>query len=544
MTNDEKIRLVLETLGVDNVRQASRAIRELNDGLDKTGQAATQAAGKSGVNGTGILQLAYFIDDMQYGVRGVMNNIPILAQSLGLGAGLAGMAGIAAVAVGTLVEKHPEWFEWSKKVKESLKEVTDALAAEEAAVKRQKEAVDKLGESSSKRIEDILKLKEATQQLKESEAQLAEDRKNAKAVEEAEKNAGVLADEELARQRGVFKDVITDAGLQGDLLAEIRKSLAGEMQADPKAIFEKQLADIQKEEMARMDAATESGVIYRGMSNDEMRRQAGLRAPRALAAEQNRIEQEIEKSASKIFGGLANPKSLDEINAAFDELSKRVPDAARAMRDLYNADRDTEAFDASNEAWRRGGGARRRAAEREAAEAERRAGAMGPARGLFDDNERKRQFEEQAQSEAELARQAAIRNEVLAQMDPTQMAAMRNAEAGMGPFRNRNLKQLYQRDLEIFANALAERGMAPGDAQQAATESLTDGQAAFQEFARSVGKRLDNGLRAHEASAMYIEMITARQNEADARLEMVNQRLNILGNQQPNVRPQMGRARP
>lgn len=70
---------------------------------------ATVAVKQGGVQkssvqaGMAMLQMGYFVDDLQYGLRGVVNNIPNLIASLGLGAGLAGVVGIAAVAVSQLV---------------------------------------------------------------------------------------------------------------------------------------------------------------------------------------------------------------------------------------------------------------------------------------------------------------------------------------------------------------------------------------------------------------------------------------------------------
>lgn len=52
--------------------------------------------------GRGALQASYFIDDLQYGLKAVVNNIPQLVLAIGGGAGLAGVLGIAAVAVNVL----------------------------------------------------------------------------------------------------------------------------------------------------------------------------------------------------------------------------------------------------------------------------------------------------------------------------------------------------------------------------------------------------------------------------------------------------------
>ncbi len=55
--------------------------------------------------GSGLLQLSYAVDDIQYGFRSVVNNIPQLVMGLGGPemAGIAGAAGIAAVAVNLLI---------------------------------------------------------------------------------------------------------------------------------------------------------------------------------------------------------------------------------------------------------------------------------------------------------------------------------------------------------------------------------------------------------------------------------------------------------
>jgi hypothetical protein len=49
------------------------------------------------------LQLAYALDDIQYGFNGIVNNIPGIVQSLGGSAGLAGGLGAAAVGVNLLL---------------------------------------------------------------------------------------------------------------------------------------------------------------------------------------------------------------------------------------------------------------------------------------------------------------------------------------------------------------------------------------------------------------------------------------------------------
>jgi hypothetical protein len=60
--------------------------------------------------GQGMLQLAYFADDAQYGIRGVLNNIAPLVMGFGAGAGLAGAISIAALAGSQLLPILKELF--------------------------------------------------------------------------------------------------------------------------------------------------------------------------------------------------------------------------------------------------------------------------------------------------------------------------------------------------------------------------------------------------------------------------------------------------
>ena len=77
-----------------------------------TREAATAAKGVgTAMQGTkrdiagALLVGAQFADDMQYGLRAVTNQLPQLAAAFGLGAGVAGVIGIAAVAVNLLWAK-------------------------------------------------------------------------------------------------------------------------------------------------------------------------------------------------------------------------------------------------------------------------------------------------------------------------------------------------------------------------------------------------------------------------------------------------------
>lgn len=83
---------------------AAAEVKRLETEIKHLEGAATKAAGKKGDAGMGMLQLGQALEDAQYGLRGVMNNIPGLVMSLGLGAGAAGILQVGLVAVSQILD--------------------------------------------------------------------------------------------------------------------------------------------------------------------------------------------------------------------------------------------------------------------------------------------------------------------------------------------------------------------------------------------------------------------------------------------------------
>jgi hypothetical protein len=85
--------------------------------------AGVNAVGAAGVNtGRAMLSFSQGFEDAQYGIRGVLNNIPGLIMSLGGGAGLTGVISIAAVSLNILWEKFGKV---EKKAASTAKALTD-----------------------------------------------------------------------------------------------------------------------------------------------------------------------------------------------------------------------------------------------------------------------------------------------------------------------------------------------------------------------------------------------------------------------------------
>lgn len=71
-------------------------------------RAASQVESSGRGGGLAMLEFSRAFEDAQYGITGVLNNIPGLLTALGVGAGLTGVVSVAAVGVATLVRKFGE----------------------------------------------------------------------------------------------------------------------------------------------------------------------------------------------------------------------------------------------------------------------------------------------------------------------------------------------------------------------------------------------------------------------------------------------------
>jgi hypothetical protein len=86
---------------------------------EKAGNNLQTAGEKSKMAGQNMLQAAYAADDLQYGLRGIVNNVPMLAQAFGLSASWAGGIAILAVALNQLMPLISQAFGGMEQLKET-----------------------------------------------------------------------------------------------------------------------------------------------------------------------------------------------------------------------------------------------------------------------------------------------------------------------------------------------------------------------------------------------------------------------------------------
>ena len=230
-----------------NIRATQQHLQTLRGGF-------AQLSGRgSGSIGMAALQMAYFADDAQYGIRGIVNNIPQLLMAFGAGTGLTGVVAIAAVAANQLWQRlgaANTGMSDSEKAAEAAAEAQKKLTQE---LNNQAEAYDKLETSISGAFDvmkEMARLNEANQ-----DAELARDIRN---VEEDES----LSPEEKAEQIRILKDQAAQQKEQAKIDAEVRameerqaKQRAGEQQLGEAAAtatgLQRRLGEAQANRIAR-----------------------------------------------------------------------------------------------------------------------------------------------------------------------------------------------------------------------------------------------------------------------------------------------------
>lgn len=122
-----KLKSTLDGKGVEEAKQKIDSLNKSTDQLDKGSQKATKSIKNMG---QGTLQAAYFFDDLQYGIKGILNNIPGLVIGFGGGAGLAGALSLATLAGAKLYEwmgkTEDKSADLAKKMKEQSKEIAES----------------------------------------------------------------------------------------------------------------------------------------------------------------------------------------------------------------------------------------------------------------------------------------------------------------------------------------------------------------------------------------------------------------------------------
>lgn len=591
MTNEEKVRLVLETLGVDNVKAATKAMKDLASGIDETydamddlsyfakelgssirqgveqpmeevayridksgkiiRNAAENATGKPGADGRGILQMSWALQDLvQGGFPAILNNVDGIARAFGVAAGTAGTLAMAFLAIDQAVKILGPLFESTdkplKKLSETFNDFFDGVGKGKVNLEKlaneMKKTADSIGtgffesiDSVIKRLDELAAKQREAKQLNEELDQDAADRK-----------AGRQAVNELAG-----KDAETGGMFSEFFKGQLDSGRTGILEKIARDRTQKAFNELVDEQVAAMERAGLQGELQIGL--------ARLNITEALKKNPVAVQKRAEEIAA---GDISRGMRGDKV--ALDNLKANIPEFDQFLKDIES---DTN-FDRGNARAASRAAARRR----EEAEVGRRQNAIGPNREMFNraqdaevwENLRKAQAigpnreiadllqqnklindrqAEQAKGLLDAQQQAGVRNQALGMFDPLQAAILRRQQAGVGGMSRRNLQALEQRDIRNFQQLLMNQGMGRGEAEQAAMESLRGGEASFQDMARGLGFSLDTVADGFRASVAVMQQLNQTVQRIDGENQALRQQLQVMGNgdNRAPARPQLRR---
>jgi hypothetical protein len=117
------------------------ATAQVSTAHNQLGRSASQMGGSASKAGYGLMLLGQAIDDVQYGIQNVVNNVPGMVAAFGGSAGLAGGIGIVTVGVAQL---YLHWNEWTQALELSPTESeTDRLLKLAGATREAADAAEK-----------------------------------------------------------------------------------------------------------------------------------------------------------------------------------------------------------------------------------------------------------------------------------------------------------------------------------------------------------------------------------------------------------------
>lgn len=285
---DEEIdKLVQQLLDAKPATEEFKSAQEaLANALAKTEAKASQAmaplgeadlaikkvGGSSRNNGMAVLEFSRAFEDAQYGIRGVLNNIPGLLSALGAGAGLAGALSLVAVVgsqvLGPALDALDEKFDISGEKAKAAAEKTAAyaekiraatLAAEEAKIKEYQESLDNLAEAQGKvneQMQSEIELQATLRQARDATARSQNELQQA--TIKAAGAMGLISPEEAATKMAAL------AAAQNEANADA--AIAAQKDVEAKAAAAKEWQDYQI-----TFAQSQKAAIEQDLKRDEQR---------------------------------------------------------------------------------------------------------------------------------------------------------------------------------------------------------------------------------------------------------------------------------
>lgn len=303
-------------------------IRKTNKTTESFTAGATKVETGSKNAGNALLLFSQGFEDAQYGIRGVLNNIPSLIIAMGGTAGVAGAVSVAAVSFSMLFEWMGRTGERAAEVKERISELAKATGDLET------QKLTQLGDTIKARTDATIDLRADLTKVTQ-----ADNFATTSLLDNAQKIT--LAQLTIASAMGRRVDVYTEIQEKEQLLEKAREEATRQRIAEERKAVEKErtdLADAAKRQAAEMERAA----IQRQRLNE-------ARSARSIfAAEEERLKAEAEgpKVISPFAKGLSFMQRVDAFfndrltdgTLANDNVSERVGKAKAARGRLESPD--------------------------------------------------------------------------------------------------------------------------------------------------------------------------------------------------------------
>lgn len=299
----------------------SRAARAATS-LKQVSTVQTGAVGSSRNMGAAVLEASRAIEDMQYGIRGALNNIPGLIAMMGGGAGLAGAVSLFAVGLSVIGPKLQAWLsdteDTTKKIAEALEESTKA--AEEAKDRKIK-AIDEEIAANDRLIAKTRELRRAEMERVDATAAL-----DLAKVDAAEARGELSPEQAIQARTGIANAQARAkaAAEQKTVEEEVSKATRNATAERARARAEQAAADEAAAALERANAQRQAEADLPGMrSKVGSFRASGAQASPEGRAELARMEREIASREALVGAGAPDAESIKKL-----EETKTARDAA------------------------------------------------------------------------------------------------------------------------------------------------------------------------------------------------------------------------
>lgn len=474
----------------------------------KAGEEATRPTRNAAM---GVLEVSRAYEDLQYGIRGVLNNIPSMVLAFGGGMGLAGVLSLAAVAGSQL------WNALSGDDGEKEK----AIAAAEAATESMNKILAKyreMGVERAKLAQDnyLRALESESDEIAHQSEML---RAQIELAREAARLQYELREAQRARERAAIEQrgamdpayAAPGGGMQADL-ARIDRASAADRHGQEMAKFDNRLEDLKRQEMEAQSALLRTAELA-----DEARQRAADAEGRL--ADVKREQLELEYAATQATRLYTEAKQA-EARAAEQRRRAQQTDFVTGAPEFPGAAGAAAAFDEEAAALR----ARADALAARSGEESRQSLAMRLAEA-----ENAAKLARESQAEAERAMDAGLR-------ETEQMAAgMEQLRAGI-----EQQRQLVDQTFETVQGTVdmsgrleelkareAELRQAIDEAARRASEGGREMSAGFREGMASLDAAMADGYQAMDFGKM-ITAFNAFRNTNEAGLAGMAQNINLM----------------